>query len=235
MKKIITIALASLAALAATACWYQKANYNDYIATVNNFERHISRLDVTQGSWTHIQAIKYEVDNQLKVDFPVTMTMKLTSEKPIAIVDAYEVHAAIPTNRTAKVDARLEYRVLPHGNWVKVSEFSIDTGRLPESYPPAPYLGRNNINPKGLKAGDKIMVRLYVTDGQWQSGDPTSMCDATVTNAMSSCTYRYEFPKYRYTVKNVVIDELNEADLGGGWLPHYVVVLEYSGHTRPIN
>ena len=90
MKKIIAIALTSLAALAATACWYQKANYNDYIATINNFERHISRLDVTQGSWTHIQAIKYEIDNQLKVDFPITVTRKLTSEKPIVIADAYE-------------------------------------------------------------------------------------------------------------------------------------------------
>ena len=63
MKKIIATSLIGLASLAATACWYQKANYNDYIAAINNFERHVSRLDVTQGNWTHIQAITYEIDN----------------------------------------------------------------------------------------------------------------------------------------------------------------------------
>lgn len=63
MKKIIATALTSLAALASIACWYKKANYNDYISTINNVERHISRLDVTQGSWTHVQAIKYEIVN----------------------------------------------------------------------------------------------------------------------------------------------------------------------------
>ena len=63
MKKIIAATLIGLTSLAAIACWYQKANYNDYIAAINNFERHVSRLDVTQGNWTHIQAITYEIDN----------------------------------------------------------------------------------------------------------------------------------------------------------------------------
>ena len=116
---------------------------------------------------------------------------------------------------------------------MKVSEYSIETGRLPDEYPPSPYLGRNNIHPKGLKAGDKIMVRLYVTDGLWQSGDPNSKCDALAT--APEYTYRYEFPYYDYIVKNVVEDVTGESDLGGGWLPHYVAVLEYSGNTRPIN
>lgn len=232
MKKIIATALVSLVSLAATACWYKKSNYNDYIAVVNNMQRHTSRLDITQDVASHVQAINYKIDNQLKVDFPVTVTMKLTSEEPIVMIDAYAVGAAVDTRRS-KIEARLEYRVLPHGDWINVSEYSIETGRLPAAYPPAPYLGRNNINPKGLKAGDKIMIRLYVTDGQWQSGDPNSKCDALADSA--DYTYRYEFPRYDYTVKNVVEDHVGESDLGGGWLPHYVVVLEYSGNARPLN
>ena len=65
------------------------------------------------------------------------------------------------------------------------------------------------------------------------TGDPNSKCDALADSA--DYTYRYEFPRYDYTVKNVVEDHVGESDLGGGWLPHYVVVLEYSGNTRPLN
>lgn len=222
----------------ALACWYQKADYNDYIAVVNNSVKHTVLVEKIETS-SAAKAIRYTIDNQMTVDFPVTVTMKLTSEQPIIIDDAFSLTANVaaqpqPSSRISKIQAVLEYRVLPNGSWVKVSEYSIETGRLPDSYPPAAYLGRNNIWPRGLSAGDKIMVRLYVTDGQWQSGDPDSKCDARATTPERE--YRYDFPHYEYIVqKTGVIDVEGESDLGGGWLPQYVVVLEYSGKTRPIN
>ena len=231
MKKTI-LAMFGIAALAASACWYNKQNYNDYIAMVNTTQRHMSEVIVTQNTSSKIKEIDYCITNNFIVDFPVTVTMKLTSEDPIILANPFSNSTSNAIRRT--IDARLEYRVLPDGDWIKVSEYSIETGRLPESYPPAPYLGRNNIFPKNLVAGDKIMVRLYVTDGQWQSGDPNSKCDARAKEGLG-ITYRYEYPEFQYDISNVITNIIGEAQLGDGWLPHYVVVLEYSGHTRPIN
>lgn len=45
------------------------------------------------------------------------------------------------------------------------------------SAPPAAYLNRNNIWPKKCRAGDVVMIRLYVTDGSFQSGDMSDKCD----------------------------------------------------------
>lgn len=227
LKKIAFITT-TLAMTAASACWYSKSNYNDYVATINNAIRHASEVKVVQGNASSIKSIEYTIANNLVVDFPVTVTMKITSEQPIQMVDAFDSSS---TPRASNLEAMLQYRILPDGDWITVSNFSIETGRLPESYPPAPYLGRNNIWPKGLKKGDKIMVRLYVTDGQWQSGDISSKCNARTSD---NSKYRYEFSQYKYKVTNVVTDEIGESDLGDGWLPHYVVVLEYSGNTRPI-
>lgn len=187
-------------------------------------------MEVDQGVQSNIQRIKYSIQNNVEVDFPVTVTTKLTSEQPV-ILDS--TAAATNTGKREMVDAKLQYRVLPNGDWVTVSEYSIETGRLPESYPPAAYLGRNNISPEGLKKGDRIMVRLYVRTAWWQSGDATSKCDRLVNDSGSE--HVYEQDMFKYTVTNVVIpDQGYDVDLGGGWLPHYVVVLTYSGYTRPV-
>lgn len=52
--------------------------------------------------------------------------------------------------RNVQLDAALQYRILPDGQWITVARYSVDSGRIPESYPPATYLGRNNIEPKGI-------------------------------------------------------------------------------------
>lgn len=114
----------------------------------------------------------YTLTNNIVVDFPATITMKLTSDAPLT------VQLANGQTSTLEIDAWLQYRMLPDGDWVTVSRYTIDTGRLPASYPPAPYLGRNNIMPPNMKKGDKVMVRLYVTDGVWQSGELSSKCEA---------------------------------------------------------
>lgn len=87
MKKLLATA-AALMVLAASACWYRKANYNDYIATVNNGIRHVASLEVTEPGM-HIQSIEYAVTNCIEVDFPVTVTMRITSEDPIILDDAF--------------------------------------------------------------------------------------------------------------------------------------------------
>lgn len=227
--KIAAIALALMAAIPSDACWYRKTNYNDYIFTVNNAERHTSLVKTIDAGSQKVNSIEYTEENYMVVDLPITCTMKLTSETPITITDDQQPGSRINDNaRAVPVDAKLQYRVLPAGEWVTVSEFSIDSGRLPNSYPPAPYLGRNNISPKGLKAGDKIMIRLYVTDNAgWQSGDLASKCDEGSYNGQP--VYLNKTISYKMT--NIVEPNV---DMGGGWYPHYVVVVEYSGYTRPV-
>ena len=95
----------------------------------------------------------------MTVDFPVTAVMKLVSNSKIILDDK--------TKKPEILRCMLQYRVLPRGNWITVEEYSTPTGSIPMSFPPAAYLGRNNIWPKNCKAGDVIMIRLYVTDGQF--------------------------------------------------------------------
>ena len=63
MKRLIASALVGLAALTAVACWYQKANYNDYIAVVNNMVRHAIQVEETSGASGKIQQIEYKIGN----------------------------------------------------------------------------------------------------------------------------------------------------------------------------
>lgn len=94
--------------------------------------------------------------NNIVVDLPLTVSMKLVTQNPIVIdnLDIDESRYSVSNvARSTKIDAALQYRILPNGEWVTVSNYSIDSGRIPESYPPATYLGRNNIEPKEIVAG----------------------------------------------------------------------------------
>lgn len=207
IKKLCVVGLVFAAALQAAACWYQKTNYNDYIFSINNIERHTSLVKTIEAGSQKVNSITYTVVNNMVVDFPLTVTMKLTSETPITMTDPTQSGGKVDSAaRAVPVEAKLQWRVLPDGDWVTASEFQIDSGRLPNSYPPAPYLGRNNICPKGLKAGDKVMIRLYVTDNAgWQSGDPASKCDENG---------QWEKDKIEYTITNRAVPNVDMGETG---------------------
>ena len=166
-KKLTALAVAVFAAVQSFGCWYNRINYNDYIFGLNNFEQHTWASSATDP---HGKALTtFHIRNNMVVDFPVTASIKLVSDSRIVVDD--------DSKKPEILRCKLQYRVLPDGNWTTVGEYDVPTGKIPASAPPAPYLGRNNIWPKKCKAGDVIMIRLYVTDGQFQSGDLADKCE----------------------------------------------------------
>ena len=77
------------------------------------------------------------------------------------------------------------------------------------------------------------MIRLYVTDGTWQSGELDDMCadklgkhDGNKRKDLVTLLDTYE-----YTLANM---QIINYDLGGNWLPHLVTTVIFSGNYRPI-
>lgn len=223
-KLLATLATIVLAATTVFGCWYNRISYNDYIFGVNKFERHVEAT-VTKDEDGKAKTT-YHVKNNMVVDFPVTVTMKLVSDSQIILDDE--------TKKPELLRCALQYRVLPNGNWTTVEEYKVPTGKIPMSAPPAAYLNRNNIWPKKCKAGDVVMIRLYVTDGSFQSGDLADKCEEQLGYGKSTkFPSKYTLPDtFDYTLHDQA--SMIEADLGGMWTPQYVVTVIYSGKTRPV-
>lgn len=77
-KLLATLATIVLAATTVFGCWYNRISYNDYIFGVNKFERHVEAT-VTKDEDGKAKTT-YHVKNNMVVDFPVTVTMKLVSD-----------------------------------------------------------------------------------------------------------------------------------------------------------
>lgn len=231
MKKILAV-LTTVFALTASACWFQTTNYNNYVVGINNYERHVEQN--IEYSGTKIQSITYYVTNNIVVDFPVSVFVKLSTPNPvyIPIPFSFENRAAPNVDYPEMLYAKLQYRVLSRNgvlvdeNWQDVEEIEIESGTIPDDSPAAPYFGRNNIAPSGLVEGDALMIRVAISLGTWNNGDESSKC-------IYNNNYIQDY--FEYKVSNRIEDIAGDSDLGGGWLPHYVVVLIYSGKTRPVN
>ena len=224
MKKLIAIA-AIFASLAANACWYYFYQYEDFIKGINNFQRHANAEIVTWNDHGQpVRTTQYSVENNLVVDFPITVSVKLVSDTPIFI------GAVTETNKAELLECALQYRVLPNGKWVTVEHYTTPTGTIGIDTATDFYLGQNNIAPK-CKKGDVIMIRLYVTDGIWQSGPLEEDCSRMLGVGQSE-----KFPD-KYTLPdfftyNLYSKTLSDVDLGGRWLPHLVTTVIWSGETR---
>lgn len=78
------------------------------------------------------------------------------------------------------------------------------------------------------------MVRLYVTDNAgWHSGNPSSLCTDAGLYTSNSLTYTVTGKLGQNGAVSSTSIEPNY-DMGGGWYPHYVVTLIYSGHKKPV-
>lgn len=218
MKKFIALATLFIS-FTVSACWYNFYNYEDYIFGVNNFERHSDVEFVTEDGKT---TTRYNVKNNMVVDFPISVSMKLTSDSTVNNVDKPEI-----------IYTALQYRVLPDGEWITVAEHDFNAGQIPLDAAPSFYLGRNNINPLNCKKDDVIMIRLYATDGQWQSGDLSDMCDKKLGHFEGN--RRKDLltlqDSYEYTLAT---QDIYNYDLGGNWLPHLVTTVIFSGNYRPV-
>lgn len=218
MKKTLLFIFAAFLSTTAFSCWFGTYDYEDYIYSINNIQLHTSSVEVQPYHTT----VKYKIKNNMVVDFPISVSVKLVSQ------DEVNLGGTTVTNSKQEIlKCALQYRVLPNGNWVTVQEYQTPTGTIPSSYPANFYFGRNNISPV-CKKGDIIMIRVYVTDGMWQSGDINSMCDGRLTNIKNGIP----------TLADEIIVSMNSQgkspDLGGGWHPNLVTTVIWSGKTRPI-
>jgi hypothetical protein len=210
--KTLLAATMVFVATTASACWYKYTQYNDYIYGINNFINHTMVSD--NGS-----DVTFMVQNNQIVDLPCSVSINLEQNSVLA-------EGEDPKLETTHVICKLQYRVLPSGNWIDVAEREFEQGTIPVDALPAFYLGRNNINPQGLKEGDVIMIRLYVQRGPYTSGVEEDLCESRlVGNKFQN--------NYQYTLKEDV-DKTTEYDLGGGWLPHRVTTVIFSGKYRPV-
>lgn len=228
MKKLAVL-LAAVIAYGTTAfgCWYKFYNYEDYIYSVNNREVHTESVQMTNKN---NKVITYTVKNNMVVDFPISVAVKLVSNDKV-VLDGEDI-----VSKPEVISCALQYRVLPNGNWVTVQKYETPTGTIPSTYPPNFYLGRNNIFPK-CNPGDVVMIRVYVTDGIWQSGDPSSLCDfykdssdvgAIIENPVNNKSTRTLKSNMTFNLQNGAAS----LNLGGNWAPSLVTTVIWSGKTR---
>ena len=221
-KKIATLTIALALAGSAFACWYKRVNYIDYIYGANT-EKELVTYEIVQSSTGNATFQKFHVENNKVVDLPLTVACKLTSGSVVQFSD--EAKPEIVT-------CVLQYRVLPKGNWVTVKEYLTPSGTIPFTAPPFAYFGKNNIWPKDIKAGDVIMVRLYITDGMYQSGNLLDKCEDKLQNVTTSVGTKYTLPnEFNYTIGQT---PLSDYDLGSGWCPNQCMTFIFSGKIRPV-
>lgn len=230
MKKLAVL-LAAVIAYGTTAfgCWYKFYNYEDYIYSINNREVHTQQVIVTDKLQNKVQ---YTVKNNMVVDFPISVSVKLVSNDEVVLNDQNGNNVTLSEEKKEIISCALQYRVLPNGNWVTVQKYETASGTIPNSYPPNFYLGRNNIFPK-CKKGDVIMIRLYVTDGIWQSGDPANMCAdklVQIDNPVSNGKSLSLNDSYTFNME----DGARDHNLGGNWAPNLVTTVIWSGKTRAV-
>lgn len=152
MRKLSFIVGSLLLTAVTSACWFTVENFDhSYIAGANNYCAHFNQAE------TFSSAVYY---NGGSVSLPLTLYVKVTPR-----TSDQQTIAPVLT-------AVLQYKAKHNGvwsSWVTVKTISSSSGSV--TFPtPTTLFGRNSICPRGLVAGDEIMVRLYVTDGIYESG-----------------------------------------------------------------
>lgn len=198
MFKLKTILAAALAAvsLSSWACWFTTDNFNsNYIAGVNNYSAHYSRADALSGAVYR---------NGQSVALPLTVLVKVSPRYPD---QTGEAAGAKPV-----IKAILQYKVKHSGTWgawVTVRRLENPDWSMNWDHP-VTLFGRNNIDPAGISSGDEIMIRLYLSDGTYETGDPSSDITSTVADNATSSTGSYE----------------------GGWTAPFVFRVVWNGKRR---
>lgn len=152
MKKLLTTILLFVS-LAASACWFTLANFNAvYISGVNNYVSHYEEVGDIQSATYH---------NGQVVAMPLTVWVKVgprTADQP---------GEAAGTKQIVRI--ALQYKILPGGQWVTVRDYA-NPDWIVDFDAPVPLFGTGCIN-VNVGSGMEMLIRLYVTDGIYESGD----------------------------------------------------------------
>ena len=196
MIKTFLTSFAVMVSVAASACWFTTNNFeNNYIAGVNSYQAHY----VPNSANGNVENAQYK--NGLKVSLPLTVYVKVS---PRQGDQAGEIAGDKPITK-----AVLQYKVLPNGKWITVRTIENVSWELDWEKPVALF-GKNCINPEGLSSGTEIVIRLYLTDGTYETGDMNTDITSTIENNTNYSNGRYE----------------------GGWTAPYVFKVIYNGTRR---
>ena len=145
------------------ACWFTADNFNTcYIAGVNSYVSHYSPAE-------SIGSAVYK--NGQTVDFPLTVWVKVS--------DRFADQPGEAEGKKAIIHAVLQYRVLPNGRWKTVRELKNLNWDMDFQNPVALF-GKNNVSIPGIAAGTEVLIRLYLSDGTYETGD----LNATISDSI---------------------------------------------------
>lgn len=194
LKMLFTAALAAVA-LNSFACWFTADNFNgNYIAGVNNpYVAHYTEADGIAN------AVYY---NGQSAAMPLTVYVKVSPRYPD---QEGEAAGAKPI-----VKAVLQYKVLPAGSWVTVKTIENVSWSMNWNHPVALF-GKNCIDVRGLSAGTQILIRLYLSDGTYETGDLGTDITSTVPSVATSAS---------------------GGSYQGGWTAPFVFRVIYNGKRR---
>ena len=196
LKTLLTTALTALS-IVASACWFTQDNFNgNYIAFVTGDNVHYEPTELISNA---------VYKNGYTVDMPFTVYVKVS--------DRFADQTGESPGAKKIVRAVLQYKVLPGGNWVTVKELkNLDWDMNFQN--PVSLFGRNTINITNISANTEILIRLYLSDGTYETGDlntdiTSPILDTAHGNISSEVSYE------------------------GGWTAPFVFRVKYSGKVRP--
>ena len=202
MKKLFAVLAAVCAAGAAFACWFTESNFNaTYIASVNSKVVHYTPATTMSEATYH---------NGQSADMPITVQVKVG---PRFGDQPGENAGAKPITTAA-----LQYKVVRAGGastgFVTVKTIINPTWAMNFSVPVNLFGSDGVIDiPDGeINAGDDIIIRLWLSDGTYYTGDRTGdlfVSDVPDTQTAANITCGFD-----------------------GWQAPHVFRVKYSGKRR---
>ena len=195
MKKLLSI-FATVLTVNTFACWFTQENFNgNYIAGVNNYQaRYSETANLSQAIYT----------NDLSVAFPLTVWVKVTPLK-------YSPSGELLNTPAPLVKAVLQYKVLPSGAWKTVKTIENVSWKINWQHPVALF-GKNTIDPD-VPAGTAILIRFYLSDGTFETGDLSTDISGDEVPAKAT--------------------QDSGGSYSGGWTAPFVLKVIYNGRKRP--
>ena len=195
MKKLLYL-LTTVLTVNSFACWFTRENFNgNYIAGVNNYQsRYTETANLSQAIYT----------NNLRVAFPLTVWVKVTPLK-------YSPSGELLNTPTQLVKAGLQYKILPSGSWKTVKEIENVSWKMDWQHPVALF-GKNTIDPD-VPAGTAILIRFYLSDGTFETGDLSTDISGDEIPAKAT--------------------QDSGGSYSGGWTAPFVLKVIYNGRRRP--
>ena len=201
MKKILMALGLISASIMASACWLTESNFNaTYIASINGEVIHYTEANT-------ISEVVYH--NGQQADLPITVQVKVS--------DRFGDQPG-ETGRKPIIKAILQYKIVrangQSGKWVTVKTIDNPSWKMNFNRPVNLFGtdGNIDIHEDQISSGDDIIIRIWLTDGLYTTGDIDA--DISVDQVPD-------------------LQDYNNAMIGSdGWSAPHVFRVKYSGKRR---